>query len=531
MAMTLTLTCERDLVTGRTSVLAHYLGDAHLRSWLPDGSGFLMTVGHVVRGGGYARALLLADSAGRILDTLGRGDVEYAEAAVAPSGDRLLAWCEEQDTSRMLLMRLGGTIEGELGWCRGEATWSPRESQVACAGDSTGEIALGEARPGSKPARYTFPTGALSWAWSADGHFLAVTTGGTAPSLYVLDGHGVGEPRLLRRLERPMHVLGWSPTSPPRLPRRVEVRPASIPLVPGATLPLRALARDAAGDSLPTPPFLHWSSRDPAVARVDDEGVVTADRPGVTRVRASTGLFVRGEAQVRVDYVLPRVILQEHFDRGLDTAIWKPFGYPAPVVLQGAGRHGTPGFWNHGDYSHSSGVVSRRMLDLKRGLTIEYWAKVPFTGPLWQDITVALYGAPADSFRLTRGSPTPSGAPLISASGPLVVRRRFSAALSAAGTAGPNVALPRGLRDGQWHRHLLAIYPSGRTRWFADGVELAAVNANLTRIPRATLSIEGHSVNTRVMVDDVTVWEGVVLDPVTPVPSPPRRVSPGRVRE
>ena len=88
------------------------------------------------------------------------------------------------------------------------------------------------------------------------------------------------------------------------------------------------------------------------------------------------------------------------------------------------------------------------------------------------------------------------------------------------------------LRDGRWHRYRLAIYPSGEVRWFADGKEIVPpAEANIGARPSWTLTLEGQSYRTLAMMDDVTVWEGVVLDPVEPAASAGRRMTGGRVRQ
>jgi hypothetical protein len=78
----------------------------------------------------------------------------------------------------------------------------------------------------------------------------------------------------------------------------------------------------------------------------------------------------------------------------------------------------------------------------------------------------------------------------------------------------------------------LVVYPSGEVRWFADGKEIVPpAEADIHAQPAWTLTLGGQSYRTLAMMDDVTVWEGVVLDPVEPPAPPRRRMSGGRVRE
>jgi hypothetical protein len=94
-----------------------------------------------------------------------------------------------------------------------------------------------------------------------------------------------------------------------------------------------------------------------------------------------------------------------------------------------------------------------------------------------------------------------------------------------------SVPLPRRLADGGWHRYRLVAYPSGEIRWFADGIEsMPPAHATFGAGPRWTLVISGRSVGTLTVVDDVTMWKGVVLDPAQPPAAPGRRVPHGRTR-
>jgi uncharacterized protein YjdB len=60
------------------------------------------------------------------------------------------------------------------------------------------------------------------------------------------------------------------------------------PLAPGATFQLAAVARNAAGTTLPSPTFT-WSSSNEAVVTVSATGLVTAVAPGTAQVSATAG--------------------------------------------------------------------------------------------------------------------------------------------------------------------------------------------------------------------------------------------------
>jgi hypothetical protein len=282
------------------------------------------------------------------------------------------------------------------------------------------------------------------------------------------------------------------------------------------------------------PETVRWFSTDSSVARVDPDGNVVADRPGRAAIVAGYGLErVDDTAWVRVDSSSARLILDEDFERGLNPARWRLYGQPPPDVLPGAGRDGTAGFRNNGTYSHTSGIALRAALALDRGMTVEYWAAIPVTRPLWQSVKVGLYSAPADSFHVGFG-PEPAAnvaAVSLEAPNPNDARRQMMAVVQDVRPNPAFVALPRRLADGTWHRYRLVVYPGGEVRWFADGTEVMPPGrANLAGSRLWTLVIAGRSVGTQVMVDDLRIWEGVVLDPVQPSRPSGRRVSDGRKR-
>lgn len=73
------------------------------------------------------------------------------------------------------------------------------------------------------------------------------------------------------------------------------------------------------------------------------------------------------------------------------------------------------------------------------------------------------------------------------------------------------VGLPRALQDGEWHAYRLSLMPDGEAWLLADGQHLAGpVRVNVRAHPFATLVIEGRSVGTTVLVDEVRVSSGTV---------------------
>jgi len=531
-----TAICLRDIDRGASTTLARFDGDAAPVGWLPDGSALIVLLGRVTRSGGYAHELLLVDSSGHVIRTITRDSAAYDGAWAAPMGDQILLLRVRERRSEAAIIDLSGRVLAVIDWCdrSAKATWSPDGQRLACLDQDTHVLRIGDARPQSWPTHVTFPGAVESGPiWSADGRFVAVSVGGRAPGVYVVDREGMMEPRRVASYDALPRLIGWTATGGGPPLHKLNVEPDSLTLAVGAARTLQVRGVGPAGEAL-GPERVRWFSTDSTVARVDESGEVVADRPGRTAVIAGVGLGHIGDtAWVRVDSAPARVLVDEDFEHGLDPARWRSYGVPTPELLSGTGRNGSTGFHNRGTYSHASGIALRSALALDRGLTIEYWATVPVTRPLWQSVKVGLYSVPADSFHQGLG-PQPASnvaAVALEAPNPNDARRQMMAVISDAGPASTFVGLPRRLADGAWHRYRLIVYPRGELRWFADGVEaMPPAHAAIGGRSLWTLVIAGRSVGTLAMVDDVRVWEGVVLDPVQPPDTSARRVSNGRTR-
>jgi DNA-binding SARP family transcriptional activator len=531
-----TAVCLRNLAGGTTRTLVRFDGDAAPVGWLPDGSALIVLRGRVTRAGGYAHELLLVDSSGHVIRTVTRDSAAYDGAWAAPMGDRILLLRTREQRSEAAIVDLAGRVLAVIDWCdrSTKVTWSPDGQRLACLLEDTHVLRIGVARPQSWPTHVTFPAAVESGPiWSADGRFVAVSVGGRAPGVYVVDRDGLMEPRRVASFPTPPRLVAWmAPGGLPPL-HKLSIEPDSLTLTVGSTGTLRVHGVGPAGELLGSE-RVHWLSTDSTVARVDEDGAVVADRRGRVAVIAGIGLErVDDTAYVRVDSAPTHIVIEEDFEHGLKPTRWRAYGGSAPALLSRAGHNGSTGFLPRGTYTHASGIALRTALAIDRGLTVEYWAAIPATRPLWQSVKVGLYSVPADSFHAGFGSEPASSVAAVSleAPNPNDARRQMMAVVSDAGPSLKFVALPRRLADGSWHRYRLVAYPSGEVRWFADGIEvIPPARASIAGRPLWTLVIAGRSVGTRAMVDDVTVWEGVVLDPVQPARASDRRVLHGRTR-
>ena len=507
--------CGIRLANGDTVFRALYESDTYGASWSPDGRTFAATGGYLPSIDEYRRAVLLFDSSGRVSKTLRRDGNSYEEPRFAPHGTSLAV---RQDLARWVMMDLEGGTQGTLpAACLGEVRWSPDGRRLACSAAGARTLSLISADSLTVAGRWDLPGSASVIEWSPDGRYVLATVDSAGTILYVLDAVRLGTLVRVRHYpDSAATLLGWVlPASAPRVVHPV-IGPESLAVAVGEEASVAARGVSAEGRGVRLPLSARWTVADSLVARVDRNGVLTGDRTGRTMVYVGWGADARDSALVVVEPLSSRLLLAEHFEGGLDTARWRPFGHPAPRVARGAGAAGTDGFHNNGDYSHSSGIAWREWLPTARGLTVAWSSKVPLSVRNWQWTAVRLAALPADSFYLRRSGPTTERPYfVIVADGPRVGEGFRSAALVATGAPSSlgRAPLPRFLLDGEWHRYRLAISPAGEVRWFADGVQIGpAMHVDLRRLPRATLAIEGQSVGGLVLVDDVAVWQGVVLE-------------------
>ena len=531
-----TAVCTVDLATGVRRPLFQYEGDAAQNGWTPDGAHFVASGGYLSARNGYGYAVLLVDSSGKLARTVARDSFSYVVTTVSPAGDQVLALRSLGSRSEKVLIGLDGRIR-RVPWCRRSTAdaWSPDGATIACIGADERTLTL--AAPASSDVYGVVPLGHLDAsppAWSPDSRYVAVALHGPAPGIYVVDAVNLRPPELVWPLDRPAPHISWVRPRAPSHIVRVHLNPESLSVRPGRTFGLAVYGTDASGKVVEPPAGLRWIALDSGVVRSTADGAWVADRPGSARIVAALGLTEAETARVVVQPVPSRLLLHETFDNGLDRSLWKPFGSPPPRVLRGQGRRGSTGFNNGGDYSRTSGIALRRPLSLARGLTIEYWAKVPIRYPLWESVVVSLASAPADSFAVRQGDPHPIGSyGVVVAQAPNPDNGRFQMSADLNTDVRSSVGdLPRPLRDGGWHRYRLVVYPSGEVRWFADGREIVApARANIGARGTWTLTLEGQSYRTLAMMDDVTAWEGVLLDSVEPAPRVGRRMIGGRGRE
>jgi DNA-binding SARP family transcriptional activator len=109
---------------------------------------------------------------------------------------------------------------------------------------------------------------------------------------------------------------------------------------------------------------------------------------GLISVALSAGWLSTGEPEVLDGSTRPFFV--EDWTEGLRADRWIPFGEPKPYVRATGGPEGSGYFVSNGDGSFASGVGSRLAFSPARGLSVDFWARMPFSGKPHQRMGVGL---------------------------------------------------------------------------------------------------------------------------------------------
>jgi DNA-binding SARP family transcriptional activator len=267
--------------------------------------------------------------------------------------------------------------------------------------------------------------------------------------------------------------------------------------------------------------YARWMSLDTGILQVGavrDDGASAELRPrreGVARLVAAAGPWVADTVTVTVGPARFRTELEERWTAPLERDWWV-YGAPVPVVARTADG---PALRPNGDAELTSGVASRRLLDVSGGAGLRVRIRAPIDRGQWQTLHVSLDHVAPDSaladwsersrglkpqdWQRYRGSQC--GFSIPAAEGGEHLRR---IAASAGAVRLPMRAMPD-LRDGAWHEVEVQVLPDGRCGVATDGQLLALSDQPIdTRRPLRVL-IEGQSAGTTIEVGAVEAWTGI----------------------
>ena len=264
------------------------------------------------------------------------------------------------------------------------------------------------------------------------------------------------------------------------------------------------------------PKQARWRSLTPAVATIDSLGVIVGSSPGMAIVEFSAGGWRTAIDTLKVEPSRVRTVLDERWDTHTWER-WRSFGDPLPQVVR-AGK--VNALLNDGDGSFLSGAYLRQRLDPSRGIAMDLDVSTPLTQQQWQLITASFADNP-DEARLRAWdhrtgyiapyvSPAYNGCGYVFPSG-----EGEEAATSAPWFASLRIAMKDSsyrLDTGRWYHVRVQLFPNGRCGIAIDGKPLLITPAESTPKGPMILIVQGHSVNTRMLVGRLTVATGIPTD-------------------
>ena len=259
---------------------------------------------------------------------------------------------------------------------------------------------------------------------------------------------------------------------------------------------------------------LRWRSLDTAIAVVSELGLLIPRVAGTVRVVASAGGFREDTAALQVRNEPARLLERTTWDGTRAPDAWYVFGAPPPFI-DSSGAHRVLSM--NGDSTYPNGVRLRRALDARKGLVVRARLKYRVDATQWQNmrLVIATQAADSDWIRWDKRTGAPPHSSVSFAHCELAFPAGEGAALRStmllSESTGPTElpAAPQ-MRTGAWLWEEVQVLPDGRCGVAVDGRPLLLSRLRQPVTAPMEVVLSGQSHRTRMLVDTLEVFEGVL---------------------
>lgn len=191
---------------------------------------------------------------------------------------------------------------------------------------------------------------------------------------------------------------------------------------------------------------------------------------------------------------------RENWEQGINSSIWKSWGNPRPIVVNG-GIGGSKAVNPNGNGTYQSGLTTFRRFTIKSGMNVSAYFNTDQTSIYWQNLVLRLTEKNANEISDTSLDDSVTYAYIYVTAESNIQEVRY-------GVEGESYAEPYNINDDQtFIKYEFKINSDGTVSFYKNGTLKFKTNSriNFTANPSATVTVDGRSYNTNHMIDNIVV--------------------------
>ncbi len=309
--------------------------------------------------------------------------------------------------------------------------------------------------------------------------------------------------------------MWWPVAAPTDYIDRVKIDRPARDFVVGVPYALRLAGFSRAGRSIDVH-VPRWRTIASSIATIDTVGVFVARDTGTVIIEGSAGGWRSVRDTIHVSPRASSLVFEEQWADDVAKR-WRFFGEPTPRIERDA--NGKQWFFNNGDGNFFSGAYLTVPLVTRDGIAVDVELSSPITRPQWQMTFVfirsATYLAAIQTWDHRTGYLPSMSNPTDGCSFGYPLGEGPNAALAATPIGNLDIAshgVVAPIDNGRTFHLRIQILPDGRCGWAIDGHPLLIYPSNGVSNAARTIALEGNSVDTRMLVGTIRVYDGVPTD-------------------